>query len=162
MRCSVSFPSHDLQRAWPFLVQPPSLLVEHRVKEAHGTGEGDFCWQDRHGAVRGDPSQATKGVVELASSGHVCSLQARKKVLKWGAFKSWSCPTPCSPSLSVPLHLISCGLRIQHSGEMPQICLFAAGPSNVPSPHSSVSSGYLHKGSTSPGEMLFLPILLLF
>lgn len=162
MRCSVSFPSHDLQRALQFIVQPPSLLVEHRVNEARGTGQGDFCCQDRHGAVRGDLPQATKGVVDLASSGHLCSLQARKKVLKWGVLKSWSCPIPCSPSLFVPLHLISCGFWIQHLDKMLQICHFAAGLSNVPSPHNSTSSGYLHKGSTSHGEMLFLPILLLF
>lgn len=116
---SCVLPSHDLQRALQFTVQPPSLLVEHRVKEAHGTREGDFCWQDRQGFVRGDLPQATKGMVELASSGHICSLQARKKVLKCRALKSYSWPTPCSPPLSVPLHLICCGLRIQHIDKMP-------------------------------------------
>lgn len=83
----MSFPSYDVQRALQFIVQQPSLLVEHQVKEARGIGEGDFCCQDRHGAGRGDLLQATKGVVELASSGPFCSLQARKKILKWGAFK---------------------------------------------------------------------------
>ena len=63
---------------------------------------------------------------------------------------------------------MSCGLRdiakssSCHLDKMPQICLFAAGLSNVPSPHSSGSAGYLHKGSTSLGERLCPANLLLF
>lgn len=154
----MSFPSHDLQGAWQFLVQPPLLLVEHRVKEAHGTGEETFAGGTD--MELSDETSLRPPREWWSSPGHVCSLQARKLVLKWEGFKSWSCPIPCSPPLSVLLHLISCGLRIQHLGEMPQICLFAQVFQMF---HLlTVSSGYLHKGSTSCGERLFLPILLLF
>lgn len=81
MRFSESFPSHGLQRALQFSVQPPSLLVEHRVKEACVRGEGEFCVQEGCGTGRGGLAQASWGVVEPASFGHFSSLQAGGKVL---------------------------------------------------------------------------------
>lgn len=63
---------------------------------------------------------------------------------------------------------MSCGLRdiakssSWHLDTVPQICLFAAGLSNVPSPHTSGSVEYLHKGSTGLGGKLCFASLLLF
>lgn len=63
----------------------------------------------------------------------------------------------CSPPLLVSPHLMSCVLRdVARSFSWsldwtPEVCLFAAGLSNVPSLHSPGSAGYLNKGPTSLG-----------
>lgn len=160
MRCSVSFPSHDLQRAWNSLGSHAHCWQSTGWKKHIGQEKGTFAGRTDMGLSEETTLRPPREWWSSPLQETSVPFGQERKFWNGGLSNHGLAPLP-APLLS-PLHLISCGLRIQHLDEMPQICLFAADLSNVPSLHSSASSEFLHKGSASHGERLFLPILLLF